>query len=383
MLSRRKFVALSASAIATAGFGSPMAFARAATNRRFIFIIQRGAADGLATLAPVGDPAFLAQRGVLAQDFTSVPKLDSMFALHPSLSGVQKLYEAKQALFVHAVASPYRERSHFDGQNVLETGGSAVNSLKDGWLNRLLSMLPPEDKAIALAATVPMALRGPVPVASYAPSTLPNASEDLISRVSDAYDADPLLHSVWAQAMATRTLTSDLASGDGKNAAATGALAAKLLSAEDGARIAMIETSGWDTHAGQRGRLSAQLKALDVLLASLQHGLGPLWSNTLVVVATEFGRTVKVNGTQGTYHGTGSMAMILGGTVNGGRIVADWPGLSDANLYDGRDLKPTAELDTVIASAVLPHFDLPTQRAAAKLFPEIKRSGKMLDLVRV
>lgn len=154
------------------------------------------------------------------------------------------------------------------------------------------------------------------------------------------------------------------------------------MSAEDGARIAMIETSGWDTHAGQRGRLSAQLKALDVLIASLQHGLGPLWSETLVVVATEFGRTVKVNGTQGTDHGTGSMAMMLGGTVNGGRIVADWPGLSDAKLYDGRDLKPTAELDTVIASAVLPHFDLPPQRAAVRLFPEIKISGKMLDLMR-
>ncbi|MES2390350.1 MAG: DUF1501 domain-containing protein [Acidobacteriota bacterium] len=382
MLTRRKFVALGASAIATAGYGAPMAFARAATHRRLVFIIQRGAADGLATLAPVGDPAFLSQRGALARDFASAPKLDSMFALHPSLTGMRRLYDAKQALFVHAVASPYRERSHFDGQNVLETGGGSVNALKDGWLNRLLSLLPPEDKGIALAATVPMALRGPVPVASYAPSTLPNASQELLTRVSDVYDADPQLHAVWAEAIATRMLTSDFAAGDGKNAASTGALAAKLLSAEDGARIAMIETSGWDTHAGQRGRLLAQLKALDVLLASLQQGLGALWSDTLVIVATEFGRTVKVNGTQGTDHGTGSMAMLFGGTVNGGRVVADWPGLSDAALYEGRDLKPTAGLDTVITSAVAPHFDLTLQRAAAKLFPDVRSSGPISNLVR-
>src|SRR5436190_21047906 len=170
MLTRRNFVALGASAIATSGFGAPMAFARASTQRRFVFIIQRGAADGLSMLAPVGDPAFVSQRGMLAHEFASVPKLDSMFALHPALTGLRKLYEAKQALFVHAVASPYRERSHFDAQNVLEAGGGAVNALKDGWLNRLLSMLPPEGKGIALAATIPMALRGSVQVASYAPS---------------------------------------------------------------------------------------------------------------------------------------------------------------------------------------------------------------------
>jgi uncharacterized protein (DUF1501 family) len=190
-----------------------------------------------------------------------------MFALHPALTGLRELYEAKQALFVHAVASPYRERSHFDAQNVLETGGGTVNALKDGWLNRLLSMLPAEDKGIALAATIPMALRGSVQVASYAPSTLPNASQDLLARVSDVYDSDPQLYAVWAQATATRMLAGGLAAGDGKDAAATGALAARLLSAEHGARIAMIETNGWDTHAGQRGILSWQLKT-----RWLEHG---------------------------------------------------------------------------------------------------------------
>ncbi|MGK6355891.1 DUF1501 domain-containing protein [Sphingomonas sp. DT-207] len=382
MLTRRSFVALGSTAVLTSGFGVPMAFARAATERRFIFIIQRGAADGLGTLAPVGDPAFAGQRGVLAQDFAAAPKLDSTFALHLALANVHRLYQTKQALFVHAVASPYRDRSHFDGQNVLETGGTSAYALKDGWMNRLLTLLPAEDKAIALAATIPMALRGPKEVASYAPSSLPDASDDLLARVSAMYGADAQLHALWEQATATRMLAGDLAADNGRNAAATGALAARLLGAEGGARIAMIETGGWDTHAGQRARLAGQLKGLDAMVAALQQGLGPLWANTLVVVATEFGRTVKVNGTQGTDHGTGSLAMLLGGAVNGGRVAGDWPGLADAQLYEARDLKPTTGLDTLLNSAVASHFDLLPRQTAAKLFPDMRAEKAMTDLVR-
>lgn len=382
MITRRNFVALGASAVLTSGLGARMVLAKAATERRFVFIIQRGAADGLGTLAPVGDPAFAGQRGVLAQDFATAPKLDSLFALHPAMTNTLGLWQAKQALFVHAVASPYRERSHFDGQNVLETGGSSAYALKDGWLNRLLSLLPADDRAIALAATIPMALRGPVEVASYAPSALPDASDDLLARVSTMYRDDPQLHAIWEQATATRMLTGDLASDNGRNAAATGSLAAKLLTAEGGARIAMIETGGWDTHAQQRGRLAGQLKGLDAMVDAIRQGLGPLWAETIVVVATEFGRTVKVNGTGGTDHGTGALAMLMGGAVNGGRVVADWPGLGEAALYEGRDLRPTTGLDTLLSSAVASHFDLTAARTAQKLFPDMKSAGMMKDLVR-
>ncbi|RYD55145.1 MAG: DUF1501 domain-containing protein [Sphingomonadales bacterium] len=382
MLNRRKFVSLGAGAILTSTFGAKLTFAQVATSKRFVFIIQRGAADGLGTIAPVGDPAFVSQRGVLAADFATATKLDSMFALHPGMANVAGLYQAKQALFVHAVASPYRDRSHFDGQNVLETGGTSAYALKDGWLNRLLSLLPAQDKAIALAATVPMALRGAVEVGSYAPSALPDASDDLLGRVTAMYAQDPQLHGIWEQATATRMLTSDMAADNGRNAAATGDLAAKLLSAEGGARIAMIETGGWDTHAGQRGRLGAQLRGLDGMIGALKAGLGPLWADTMVLVATEFGRTVKVNGTGGTDHGTGSAAMLLGGAVNGGRVIADWPGLSDAALYEGRDLKPTASLDTVITSALSAHFDLTAATAAAKLFPDMRAARPITGLVR-
>ncbi|MCW4463068.1 DUF1501 domain-containing protein [Sphingomonas sp. BT-65] len=379
MLNRRNFVVTGAAGALSLGFAPRLAFAKAATDKRFVFIIQRGAADGLGTLAPVGDPAFAAQRGALAEEFAQGIKLDSMFALHPNLKNVAQLYASKEALFFHAVASPYRDRSHFDAQNVLETGGTSAYQLKDGWLNRLLAVLPDEErKAIAVAATIPMAMRGKVEVTSYAPSVLPDASDDLLARVTTLYAEDPQLHALWQQATATRTLTSDLGANGGRNAAATGALAAKLLTAGNGARIAMIETGGWDTHAGQRGRLGNQLNGLDQMIASLKTGLGPLWSKTMVLVATEFGRTVKVNGTGGTDHGTASVAWLLGGAVKGGRVAADWPGLADAALYEARDLKPTTSLDTVIGSAVASHFAIDPQRAMPALFPD-QKSAKVID----
>ncbi|OYW22410.1 MULTISPECIES: DUF1501 domain-containing protein [unclassified Sphingomonas] len=374
MIDRRFFIAGGAASAAALGFAPRLVFAKAATNKRFVFIIQRGAADGLGTIAPVGDPAFVPARGVLAADFAGVPKLDSMFALHPNLKTVGALYAQKQALFAHAIASPYRDRSHFDGQNVLETGGAGAYQVKDGWLNRLLGLLPAEAaKAMAVSITVPMALRGANEVSSYAPSALPQASDDLMQRVAMLYQGDAQLHALWSDAMGTRALTGDMGA-DGpqngvRNAAATGALAAKLLVPTDGARIAMIETGGWDTHAQQRGRLGQQLGGLDAMIAALKEGLGPLWADTMVLVATEFGRTVALNGTGGTDHGTASSAMLLGGAVKGGRVIADWPGLAASALYEGRDLRPTLPLDAFIGGAVAGHFGLDPARAMPALFP--------------
>ena len=372
MLTRRFFLASSGATAALSSLAFPrLAVARANTPKRFVFIIQRGAADGLAIVAPTGDPAFRGVRGVFADDLAGGAKLDSFFTLHPALGETARLYAGKQALFVHAVASPYRDRSHFDGQNVLETGGSAAYRLKDGWMNRMLSLLPPDDaKALALSSTVPAALRGAHEVSSYAPSALPNASDDLLVRVSKLYEGDQQLHALWTAAMATRTMAGDLSGGGGQNGAATGALAAKLLAGDSGARIAMIETGGWDTHSGQRGRLAAQLRGLDQLVSSLRTGLGADWANTLVIVATEFGRTAAPNGTGGTDHGTASAAMLLGGAVAGGKVIADWPGLSQGALYEGRDLKPTTDLDALIAAALAQHYGLEPPRVAATLFPD-------------
>jgi uncharacterized protein (DUF1501 family) len=217
---------------------------------------------------------------------------------------------------------------------------------------------------------VPLALRGNVPVQSYAPSKLPAVGDDLLIRIGDLYAEDAQLGPLWNQAQAARIKVGELS--DAKGGAAAGQLAARLMGGADGARIAMIETNGWDTHNGQRGRITAQLRGLDALVANLKVGLGADWSNTLVLVATEFGRTARANGTGGTDHGTGAMAMLLGGAVAGGQIVADWPGLANGELYDGRDLKPTMDLDALIASAVSQHFGLDGARTSGLLFPETK-----------
>ena len=377
MLSRRSFIAAGGTAAALATVGLPnMAFAKAATDRRFVFIIQRGAADGLHTVAPTGDPSYSGLRGDFAQDLATGVKLGSFFTLHPALAETAKMYAAGQALFVHAVASPYRDRSHFDGQNVLETGGAAAYRLRDGWMNRLLGLLPAsEANALALSTTVPMALRGSHEVSSYAQSQLPSATDDLMSRVSALYAGDQQLHGLWSAAMDTRMKAGDtMGGGGGQNGAAIGALAARMLSG-DGARIAMVETNGWDTHSGQRGRLNAQLRSLDQLLATLKAGLAADWANTLVVVATEFGRSAKPNGTGGTDHGQASVAWLLGGAVRGGNVTADWPGLAPSALYEGRDLKPTTDLDALIAGALAQHYRLEPARAMGTLFPESRGSA--------
>lgn len=383
MITRRSFIAAAGATSALAMFGMPqMLLARANTDRRFVFIIQRGAADGLSIVAPTGDPSFTSLRAELADEPTGGAKLDSFFTLHPALGETAKMFADRQALFVHAVASPYRDRSHFDGQNVLETGGDAAYRLKDGWMNRLLGILPgKEAKALALSPTLPMALRGRYEVSSFATSQLPSPSDDLLARVTTLYSADEQLHALWTAALETRMRAGgQMQAAGGQKGAATGALAAKMLLGE-GARMAMIETNGWDTHSGQRGRLQGQLRELDQMVGALKSGLGADWANTLVVVATEFGRTARPNGTGGTDHGQASVAMLLGGAVAGGKVIADWPGLSQAALYEGRDLKPTTDLDALLAGALAQHYGLEPKRAMSTLFPETRGAVLQQPLV--
>lgn len=378
---RRRFLSVAALGAGAIWISPYMALASVETDRRFVFIIQRGAADGLDIVRPYGDPAYQDLRGALAGEAAQSIKLDGTFALHPALVELGKMYSGGEALFVHAVASPYRDRSHFDGQNVLETGGTQPYQVKDGWLNRLVSIMPHEkDEAIALAPTVPMALRGPMPVTSYAPSSLPDAGDDLIARVDMLYDKDPQLHPLWTEALQAKGLA------DGTSAkqdpAGLGRLAAKFLSDQDGPRIAMIETDGWDTHAAQAPRLAAQLKALDTTIAAMRDTMGPAWKKTTIVVATEFGRTAAVNGTSGTDHGTASMAMLIGGAVNGGRVLTDWPGLAPSELYEDRDLRPTMALDSLIVGAAAEALGLDSDRLARTLFGPAASSKPIGGLIR-
>jgi uncharacterized protein (DUF1501 family) len=360
-------------------------FAQAATERRFVFIIQRGAADGLNIVIPYAEPAYAALRGPLAIDPAAALKLDGTFALHPALPKLRQLFAGGEATFLHAVASPYRDRSHFDAQNVLETGGKSPYQLKDGWMNRLLGMLPHSGKdAIAFSPAVPLAMQGALEVTTYAPSTLPEANEDLLVRVKQLYAPDRELQALWTSALEARGMAGERMEGGGnrQDAAALGRTAAGFLARADGPRIAMIETSGWDTHSGQDARLTRQLLGLDGLIGALREGMGATWAQTVVLVATEFGRTVAANGTGGTDHGTAAAAMVIGGAVQGGRIITDWPGLASGQLFEGRDLRPTLALDTVIASTCAEAFNLDPERTTRVLFPDADRYKAVPGLLR-
>jgi len=387
VVSRRKFAGGLAGLGAGLLLAGPrMALARVESSRRFVFVLQRGAADGLHIVAPYADPAYARLRGALALDPAQASRLDGTFALHPALVETAAMYHQGQVLFAHAVASPYRERSHFDGQNVLETGGSAPYQFRDGWMNRLTGALSGPSggaKAIAIAPTMPLVLRGAQKVESHAPSSLPEAGMDLLARVEDLYGHDAQLRSLWSVAMEQREMAGPAATGQPRQDAATlGKLAAQFLSAPEGARIAVLETSGWDTHSAQLPRMTGPLRSLDTLLAALRDGLGPVWDDTLVLVATEFGRTAAVNGTGGTDHGTGSVAWLLGGAVRGGRVMADWPGLAPADLFQARDLRPTLDLDALISAALGEHFRTDPVRLARRVFPRLSGTRLPSGLTR-
>lgn len=360
-------------------------FAKAATHRRFVFVLLRGGADGLNIVIPRADPGYAALRGPIAiEDGLAI---DGTFALHPQLASVRAMYQERQVLFVHAVASPYRDRSHFDGQNVLESGGAKPYQLKDGWLNRLVGMLPQaERKAIAFVPTVPLVLRGPLEVIAHAPSAAPAMKADLASRMQQLYAEDAQLHALWTAANAARDVAgkdADMsAAGKRQPPAALGRMVARFLSQPGGPRVAMVESIGWDTHAAQNVRLASQVRGLDEMLAALRQGLGTAWEDTLVLAATEFGRTAAVNGTGGTDHGTASIALLAGGAIEGGRVITDWPGLSAGDLYEARDLRPTMDLDALMATAAADCFGLDRERVMRVLFPHGSLGKPLGRLIR-
>ena len=391
----------------TAGAGAlaatlpTVAFARASTDARLVVVILRGAADGLAVAAPYGDGNYRKVRGELALPSPGqeggLLKLDGLFGLHPSLRTVHDEYLRKQALVVQAIASPYRERSHFDGPDVLEKGAAAVGMARDGWLNRALAPLGGslgDEAAIAMAQNTPLILRGDNSVTSWAPSQLPDADDSTIHRLQDLYADDEFFSIRLAQALKSQEIAADQGEmgatrrrgNDAEQARAMMAATARFLTADDGPRIAVVESGGWDTHANQgaaTGALANRLGGLDAGLAALRDGLGETWTNTVVAVVTEFGRTVHVNGTRGTDHGTASAAILLGGAVDGGRVVADWPGLRKPDLFEGRDLMPTTDLRSLFKAVLADHLALPTSFIETTVFPESATARSLRNLIRV
>jgi len=388
-LTRRSF--LGASALGgLAAFAPRLLLADANTDARLVVVILRGALDGLAAVPPYGDGNYARMRNELAITAPRL-KLDGMFGLHPSLERLHARHMAKELIVFHAIASPYRERSHFDGQDLLENGTTKPHG-RDGWLNRSLLAMPQHSAqiAVALAQNVPLMLRGDAAVNSWAPSRLPATDADTLQRIADLYSADQYFASRLQAALATDAVAGGGAMMDGGKRDPLGAFgllttsAGKLLAAADGPRIAVIEANGWDTHANQgaeQGQLANRLRSLDLGLDGLRASLGDAWKKTAVLVVTEFGRTVAVNGTRGTDHGTGACAFLVGGAVAGGRVLADWPGLASGSLYQARDLQPTTDLRSVFKGVLASHLRVSDSALEDKVFPDSRSAKPMEGLI--
>ncbi|NDU99913.1 DUF1501 domain-containing protein [Pseudoroseicyclus tamaricis] len=341
----RSSLALGCSAAASP-LATPMAFAEVPGDRRLVVILLRGAMDGLDVIRPVASPEWRAARPSLAADAGAGADLGGGFALHPALGALAPLWQAGQMGAVHAVSTPYRDkRSHFDGQDMLEAGlGSLEEGLRDGWLNRLVGQIPGAraDLAYAIGRERMLILDGAAPHASWSPEVsllLTPQGQRLLEQLCER---DPLFGAALEEAMAVAgSLPEAELAGRADHERLADFAAERLTGA---ARIASFSLNGWDTHARQDVALKSALSRLAETVLALRGGLGPAWERTAVVCLTEFGRTFRENGTGGTDHGTGGAALLFGGAIRGGRVISDWPGLGEGDLYAGRDLLPTRDV---------------------------------------
>lgn len=398
-INRRALLGFAAGALAMPVW-SRVAFAAAPTDNRFVMVILRGALDGLAALPPIGDPSYESARNGLAFDPGVTLKLTDTFALNPALTGFKSFYDAGQLTAFHAVAIPVRERSHFEAQAILETGLGHGGG-QDGWLNRALKVMGGTDagKAVAFSPSVPLILQGAAPATSFTPTGLPEGSEDFMQRMAALYGKDPALGPALAKGLEVQAMATDQANGgtDKEKKAAQGpaerqnnlvplaTTAGQMLARPDGPRVAVMEAYGWDTHVGQGtvdGQLARRLQNLDQAMTAFRTALGDAWGRTAVVIATEFGRTVAQNGSKGTDHGTGAAAFMLGGSVKGGKIVADWPGLALAQLFENRDVMPTRDIRSILKGVLAGQLGIDPARLDRDIFPDSANAPALDNVIR-
>ena len=381
-LTRRSMLqAMAASAGLSVG---GLSWAGAPPDARLLVLLLRGGMDGLDAVRPVGDRHYRALRD--EHGGGDAFSLDDTFALHPALSPLAPLYTSGQLLVVHAAGLPYEQRSHFDAQDMLENGTSRPRGARSGWLNRALTAMGASDRdGLALGGKVPLLLRGDTPVVAVGESGGMPAAESLIERVSALYEEDALLGPLLAEGLAGRDMLTGSASARRSDAdQQLVRMAARLLMEEDGPRVAVLETSNWDTHSnqfGERGRLGRALGQLAGRLAELPQRVAPIWDRTVVLAVTEFGRSARPNGTGGTDHGSGGALFLLGGPVKGGRVIADWPGLSDRDLLDGRDLRPTTDVRAVFKGVLGEHLGIDRAALERDIFPESADVAPLSGLV--
>jgi uncharacterized protein (DUF1501 family) len=398
MVLTRRSTLLGLSAVLTAS-RVKFALADAPGDNRFVVVLLRGALDGMSAVVPYGDANLASLRSNLIPAAPGQPgamfDLGGFYGLNPNLPGIYAMYQEGEALPIHAVAGPYRTRSHFEAQDLLQLG-TPTDSITSGWLNRVLAELPSRPSATPAGLSVgigtPLLLQGPVRIGAYAPEHFATPSPDLYARIAALNAQDPLTGPAIATALNGDAFDKSILTDDaptqpgdaGKGKSAFPALAAHagaLLAAARGPRVAAFQLEGWDTHGNQVGGLKAPLTGLDAGLTALKTSLGPAWKNTMVLVMTEFGRTAAMNGTAGTDHGTATVAFVLGGNVNGGKVAGTWPGLSPGQLFENRDLAPTMDIRSVAKGALASHLNLGPS-ALARVFPGSEQAAPLNGLIR-
>lgn len=390
--SRRSFISMLGSAGLAGAFGPSIAFSKGIEDRYLLLVILRGAMDGLAAVVPYHEAKLNDWRKILVPpepgtENGALALGTEGFALHPSLKFMHTAYEADELAILHAASSPYRERSHFDGQDVLESGGTDVMATRDGWLNRALQQSAGIEAA-AVGGALPLVLRGDAHAVSWAPSFLPEADDDTLERLMRMYEMDEVLQTALMDAQSLDMAAGDVG-GDARKVAQGRNYVPVLqaganLAASGAAGVVVMSLSGWDTHNGQgaqNGVLAGRLGQLDEGLAEVKKTLGPKWENTAVIVATEFGRTVRVNGSRGSDHGTGGAAFLAGGAVKGGRMLGEWPGLAQNALYEDRDLYPANDLRALFKGVLRDHLGVSRKDLDRSVFPDSKNIDPLKGLI--
>ena len=377
-ISRRRLLQFSgASALASM---SGQSLAATGPDPRFLMIILRGGVDGLSMLPPTDDPDLADIRGGLSA-FPTLP-LDGFFSLHGAMPVMGELWKQQQFIGFHAISTPYQDRSHFDAQNVLESGLARPDGSADGWLNRALALRPDSAlRGLSVGAGTPLIMRGTAPVGSWAPSQLPVADPTLVDRLVPLWANDPLLARMLPQGRELQAMTGGMG-GDASSGRMAGLLeqVGKLMARADGPRIVAMDSDGWDMHGTLLFHMNRLAADLDQGIARLRSTLGDAWSQTAVLIASEFGRTVEPNGTGGTDHGIGGSALLLGGAVRGGRMIADWPGLRPADRVAARDLRPTTDLRSVIAAVLADHLSCSPTEISETILPGFASTNRMPEL---
>lgn len=392
--SRRQFVGMMAGAGAVTWFAPNLSLAAGPEGRYLVLVILRGALDGLAAVVPYHESRLMSLRENLVPaapgDENGALSLGvDGFALHPGLPFLHTSFHAGEMSVLHAAASPYRERSHFDGQDVLENGATTALGEDSGWLNRALQKTAGAHEAAAVAPTVPLVLRGDAHAVSWAPSVLPEPSDSTMDRLMNLYAEDEPLRTALGDAKALSMAAGEV-EGDARAIVRGRSFppvleAAANLVASDAASVVALSLSGWDTHDNQgsdSGALAQRLGQLDAGLALLKQKLGAKWQHTTVMVVTEFGRTVAENGTRGSDHGTGGASFLLGGAVHGGKLLGDWPGLAQSALHEGRDLYPANDLRGLFKGVLRDHLGVSRSDLDGFVFPGSRPVAPLDGLIR-